>query len=55
MNLMHDRLVDGRNLGLFSVIDNFDREVLGIELDLSLLSERIEVDHLFVQALLNTH
>ena len=38
---MHDWLGEGRNLRLFSVIDDFDREALGIEVDFSLPSERV--------------
>lgn len=41
MDFMHDRLHDGRNLRLFNVIDDFNREALGIEVDFSLSSERV--------------
>ena len=41
MDFMHDRLEDGRNLRLFNVIDDFNREALGIEVDFSLPSERV--------------
>lgn len=41
MDFMHDRLKDGRNLRLFNVIDDFNREALGIEVDFSLPSERV--------------
>lgn len=41
MDFMHDQLEDGRNFRLFNVIDDFNREALGIEVDLSLPSERI--------------
>lgn len=41
MDFMHDQLVDGRNFRLFNVIDDFNREALGIEVDFSLPSERI--------------
>jgi putative transposase len=34
-------LEDGRNLRLFNVIDDFNREALGIEVDFSLPSERV--------------
>ena len=35
------KLEDGRNLRLFNVIDDFNREALGIEVDFSLPSERV--------------
>jgi putative transposase len=38
---MHDQLQDGRSIRLFNVIDNFNREALGIEVDFSLSSERV--------------
>ncbi len=41
MDFMHDKLEDGRNLQLFHVIDDFNRESLGIEVDFSLSSERV--------------
>ena len=41
MDFMHDRLEDGRSLRLFNVIDDFNREALGIEVDFSLPSERV--------------
>ena len=41
MDFMHDKLEDGRNLRLFNVIDDFNREALGIEVDFSLPSERV--------------
>lgn len=41
MDFVHDKLEDGRNLRLFNVIDDFNREALGIEVDFSLPSERV--------------
>ncbi|RQW24163.1 hypothetical protein EHS17_13330 [Rhodobacteraceae bacterium CH30] len=41
MDFMHDKLSDGRSYRLFNVIDDFKREVLAIDIDLSLLSERM--------------
>jgi len=41
MDFMYDKLEDGRNLRLFNVIDDFNREALGIEVDFSLPSERV--------------
>ena len=41
MDFMHDQLQDGRSFRLFNVIDDFNREALGIEVDLSLPSERV--------------
>lgn len=41
MDFMHDRLSDGRSIRLFNVIDDFNREGLGIEVDFSLPSERV--------------
>lgn len=41
MDFMHDQLGDGRTFRLFNVIDDFNREGLGIEIDLSLPSERV--------------
>lgn len=42
MDFMHDQLEDGRTFRLFNVIDDFNREGLGIEVDFSLPSERIK-------------
>ena len=41
MDFMHDQLVDGRSIRLFNVIDDFNREALGIEVDFSVPSERV--------------
>jgi putative transposase len=41
MDFMHDQLSDGRSFRLFNVIDDFNREGLGIEVDLSLPSSRV--------------
>ena len=41
MDFMHDQLSDGRSFRLFNVIDDFNREGLGIEVDLSLPSARV--------------
>jgi putative transposase len=41
MNFRHDQLTDGRTFRLFNVIDEFNREALGIEVDFSLPSERV--------------
>ena len=41
MDFMHDQLEDGRSFRLFNVIDDFNREALGIEIDFSLPSERV--------------
>jgi len=41
MDFMHDQLIDGRNFRLFNVIDDFNREALGIEIDFSLPAERV--------------
>ena len=38
---MHDQLVDGRSIRTLNVIDDFNREALGIEVDFSLPSERV--------------
>lgn len=41
MGFMHDQLSDGRNYRLLNIIDDFNREGLGIEVDLSLPAERV--------------
>ena len=41
MDFMADRLVDGRQFRLLNVLDDFNREGLGIEVDFSLPAERV--------------
>ena len=41
MDFMHDNLSDGRTYRLFNVLDDFNREGLGIEVDLSLPAARV--------------
>ena len=41
IDFMHDRLADGRGFRTFNVLDDYNREGLGIEVDLSLPSARI--------------
>ncbi|KAF0811956.1 hypothetical protein IGB42_03498 [Andreprevotia sp. IGB-42] len=41
MDFMHDQLADGRSFRLFNVIDDFNREALAMEVDLSLPAERV--------------
>ena len=41
VDFMHDQLEDGRSFRLFNVIDDFNREALGIEIDFSLPSGRV--------------
>jgi putative transposase len=41
MGFMHDQLADGRSIRLFNVIDDHNREGLGIDVDFSLPSERV--------------
>lgn len=38
---MADRLADGRQFRLLNVLDDFNREGLGIEVDFSLPAERV--------------
>jgi putative transposase len=41
MDFMHDQLSDGRSFRLFNVLDDYNREGLGIEVDLSLPAQRV--------------
>ncbi len=41
MDFMHDQLADGRSFRLFNVIDDFNREGLAMEVDLSLPANRV--------------
>ena len=41
MDFMHDQLADGRSFRLLNVLDDFNREGLGIEVDLSLPAARV--------------
>ncbi len=41
MDFMHDTLSDGRSFRTFNVIDDFNRECLGIEVDLSLPCQHV--------------
>ena len=41
MDFMHDQLADGRSYRLLNVIDDFNREGLAMEIDLSLPAERV--------------
>jgi len=41
MDFMHDQLSDGRTIRLFNVLDDFNREGLGIEVDFSLPALRV--------------
>lgn len=41
MDFMHDQLADGRSVRLFNVIDDYNREGLGIEIDFSLPADRV--------------
>jgi len=41
MDFMSDTLNDGRSIRTFNVIDDFNREGLGVDVDLSLPSARV--------------
>ena len=41
IDFMHDQLSDGRSVRLFNVLDDFNREGLGMEVDFSLPAERV--------------
>jgi len=41
IDFMHDQLGDGRSVRLFNVLEDYNREGLGIEIDLSLPAERV--------------
>ena len=41
MDFMHDQLSDGRSFWLLNVIDDYNREALGMEIAFSLPSERV--------------
>lgn len=41
MHFMHDQLADGCSYRLFNLIDDFNRETLSMEIDLSLPAERV--------------
>ena len=41
MDFMHDQLADGRSFRVFNLIDDFNREALSMEIDLSLPAERV--------------
>lgn len=41
MDFMHAQITDGRSFRLFNVLDDFNREGLGIEVDLSLPAARV--------------
>lgn len=41
LDFMADRLADGRQFQLLNVLDHFNREGLGIEVDFSLRAERV--------------
>jgi putative transposase len=41
MDFMHDQFEDGRTFRLFNVIDDFNREAIGMDVDFSFPSERV--------------
>jgi putative transposase len=41
IDFMHDQLKDGRSYRLFNVIDDYNREALAMEIDLSLPADRV--------------
>jgi len=41
MDFMHDQIEDGRTFRLFNVIDDYNREAIGMEADFSLPAERV--------------
>jgi putative transposase len=41
MDFMHDQLTDSRSFRVFNVIDDFNRQALGVEADLSLPATRV--------------
>ena len=41
MDFMHDQLDDGRSIRLLNVIDDHNREALGVEVDFSLPTQRV--------------
>lgn len=41
MDFMHDQLAAGRSFRLFNLIDDFNREALAMDIDLSLPAERV--------------
>lgn len=41
VDFMHDQLADGRSFRLLNIIDDFNREALAMDMDLSLPAERV--------------
>jgi putative transposase len=41
MDFVHDQFQDGRTFRLFNVIDDYNREAIGMEADLSLPAEGV--------------